>query len=209
MTRLHTAILALAAGPLALALAAAAQTRPAPEAAAIGQAQDRYHAAAQAYVAGDDAAAVREAEAGLALDPGNAKLQQLLDLLRQDPPPEDDGAQDEGENEDGDEQQDGGEEQNSGQDGGAPQPDSEAERDGTDQNQPDDASQEDADPQASGGGREGEDRQGPQPGQGERRESGMSAAQAQRLLDAVGADEELLVSKMRRPGRASRSDRDW
>lgn len=167
-------------------------------------ASDLYHSAAQAYIDGQTEPAIRDAERSLALDPGNEKTQRLLDLLRQDRPPQDgdDGQQDDSsqsDEEDQSEQQDQG-----GQ--GEPEQD-EAERDETRQNRPQDGREDEAD-----SGRE-DDRQRdaqptPQDG-GQPRPAQMSAAQAQRLLDAVAADEELLVERMRRPSRMRRSERDW
>ena len=181
-------------------------------------ATEKYHNAAQAYVAGENEKAVQEAEAGLALDPDNAKLKKLLDLLRQQKPPQDgDEGQQDNESQSGD-QGDKDQESDEGDQKGQndrqrPQGDDEAKRDGTQQNQgqPQDPGQNPND--ARGQNASGQDR--PQPGSptpgdaGQKRAATMSAAEAQRLLDAVGAEEELLVSQMRRPSRMRRSERDW
>ncbi|OZC02994.1 hypothetical protein [Rubricoccus marinus] len=165
-------------------------------------ATEKYHTAAQAHIAGETDRAIQEAEAGLALDPDNAKLKRLLDLLRQQKPPQDgdDGQQDENSEsgDEGDKQQDPG-------DNGQPEQDDQAKRDGTDQDQNKPQDQQDG---ANGSRPNTPPRN--QPGaSGDQRGAQMSQAEAQRLLDAVGAEEELLVSKMRRPTRQRRSERDW
>lgn len=190
MRRLPFLLLLLAA-PLALA-----QLAPDTRAPEASGADDAYHDAAQAYVGGDTETAVQRAEAGLAQDPDHKRLQDLLDLLRQDQPPQDgDGEQDDqaDSGDEGEEDSSEGENQPDDSDQG-PEGEDETERDGTQQDQPE--------PQ------DAESRQRPQqpmPSEGSR----MSEAEAQRLLDAVGSDEELLMSKMRRPNRTRRPERDW
>ncbi|MEL6615986.1 MAG: hypothetical protein AAFQ43_09620, partial [Bacteroidota bacterium] len=127
MRRLPLVLLLLAA-PLALA-------QLSPEASG---ADDRYHTAAQAYVDGEMETAVQNAEAGLALDPDHTRLKDLLELLRQDQPPQDgDGEQDE-EADTGDEGEDEESEGENQPDEGdqGPESDDEAQRDGTQQDQP-------------------------------------------------------------------------
>lgn len=174
-------------------------------------ATDLYHGAAQAYIDGETEQAVREAEQALALDPDNEKIQRLLDLLRQEQPPQndEDGQQDEpqdsGNEGEPDESESDDSQQNQSNEG--EQDREEAERDGTDQSPPDESQADDAQD-----GREDERQPPSEPtpaDTGQPRPTEMSAVQAQRLLDAIAADEELLVEKMRRPMRGRRSDRDW
>ena len=188
---------------LALVAAAASAQRTAQRAAT---ATDRYHEAAQAYVGGDTAAAVQAAESGLRLDPDNQKLRDLLDLLRKDQPPQDgDDGEPDDQSENGD--QDGeGDTQSDRQDPDEPERD-QAEQDQT-RTQPDEPDSE-GDPSAQQPQRP--DRQGgatPQSA-GPPRPGTMSRDQALRLLDAVGAEERLLVEGQRRPSRARRAEKDW
>ncbi|HIG74939.1 MAG TPA: hypothetical protein EYQ24_10295 [Bacteroidetes bacterium] len=187
-------LLAILAAPLALA-----QSASGPDADAL------YHSAAQAYIGGETEAAVRDAERGLALDPGNAKLERLLELLRQQQPPQD-GEQDQDQESDDSDSQDENEPENEQQGDDGPESDDETERDGTQQERQEPNQEADADQ-----GRDDERQRPPSSPSagGERREMQMSAAEAQRLLDAVAADEELLVERMRRPSRQRRSERDW
>lgn len=187
-------LLAILAAPLALA-----QSASGPDADAL------YHSAAQAYIGGETEAAVRDAERGLALDPGNAKLERLLELLRQQQPPQD-GEQDQDQESDGSDSQDENEPEDQQQGDDGPESDDETERDGTQQERQEPNQEADADQ-----GRDDERQRPPSSPSagGERREMQMSAAEAQRLLDAVAADEELLVERMRRPSRQRRSERDW
>ena len=174
-------------------------------------AADLYHRAASAYIGGENEQAVRDAERALAMDPDNARIQQLLDLLRQQQPPQ--NGEGEQENQDNEPQDsDEGEPQDQ-QDGGQnpepPEGDDEAERDGSQQ---DTGQPEEQQPQDEQQGRKDQDRQPGEPtpaDAGQPRPATMSAAEAQRLLDAVAADEELLVEKIRRPTRQRRSERDW
>ena len=173
-------------------------------------ATEYYHNAAKAYVDGETEQAVQQAETGLALDPDNAKLKKLLDLLRQQKPPQDgdDGQQDD-QSDSGDQEgeDDQGQNQQDGQNGERPDSENNAERDGTQQKRDQPQDQQEG---ASGGERDRQRPNQPTPADaGAKSGSQMSAAQAQRLLDAVGAEEELLVSRMRRPSRMRRSDRDW
>ena len=186
--------------PVFLFLVAALLQVPPPGASAA----DRYHAGARAFVEGDDARALQEVEAGLRRAPGDARLQALRDLIQQQDQEQDNSEGDGEANEDGGQQDDAqnsdpnddgppGDEGQSGQD----QPDrprddgQEAERDQTNT----------APPQ---GQREGE----PPPAAAERGE--MSRAQAERILDAVGGEERLLLRELRRaPTQRRRSDKDW
>ena len=185
---------------IALALLAAsvgiAQTRPAGP-----SPSDLYHQGAQLFVDGDDDAALAAVESGLARVPRNARLQALKDLILQNQ--EENEQQDENQDpQDGDGQQnqdsqDGEQEpQDQGddsQDGQQDQRPPEAEQDGTAQ-QP---------PQNPGQGQ-------PQQPQNAGDPDEMTAAQAQRLLDAVGGEERLLLREMQRStGQRRRSDKDW
>ena len=211
--------LALAAAVAAAALAPALAQRAAPA--------DKYHQAAGHYVAGDLAPAEAAARAGLALAPDDPKLQALLDLITQDQDQQDGDQNQDPEGDSGDDGQqpdaepgqdgppDGGQSGDpDGQDDGAPDgdpgsgepDDAQTERDGTDQGRNEsgenDAAQEPGGRPSDGGG---DARQG-EPGTGGQ----MSAAQAERLLDAVGGDERLLLRELQRvQTRGRRGSKDW
>ncbi|MEM1056367.1 MAG: hypothetical protein AAGI52_12650 [Bacteroidota bacterium] len=166
-----------------------------------------YHSAAQAYIEGETEQAVRDAERALSLDPENEKIQKLLDLLRQQQPPDENEEGEQDENPEGQQDEGDPQDQQGGGETEPPEEQNEAERDGTDQDE--------GQPEEQGEAEQGRDqdrqpRDEPTPADtGQRRPAEMSAAQAQRLLDAIAADEELLVEQMRRPTRQRRSDRDW
>ena len=157
---------------------------------------DLYHQGARAFVDGENDAARRAVEAGLAAAPDDARLQALKDLIDQqdqEDDQEDGGQQDQSQNSDPGEQDQDGEQ---GEDGQNP-PD-----------QPEDG---------SGDAEQDQTRTAPpqQTTEGETpppaRERGqMSAAQAERILDAVGGEERLLLRELNRaPSQRSRSDKDW
>ena len=180
MTR---SLLALAA--VALVAQAPPPGQPDPSAA------DLYHQGAQAFVDGDNAAALQAVDAGLGRAPDDARLQALRDLIEQQGQQDDsqDGGQrDPAENAD---PGDGGQEGSEGDEGtGEPGPpeDGEAAADQTRAAPP---------PQ-------GDEAQDAAP-RGE-----MSRAQAERILDAVGGEERLLLRELRRaPTQRPRSDKDW
>ena len=195
-------------------------------------AADQYHDAAGLYIDGEMAAAERAAEAGLAIDPNDAKLQALLERIREDQDQQDQQQSDEGdEGEPNDEQQDPQNEQQS--EGESDQQDSEQQDDGQgEQDQPEDdgsaeseRQDEQQEPeqetdQQNQDGRENE-RQEPsrpqfsedeaEPEDGPAVELGrMSRAEAERILAALRADESaLLRSIQRRPANPRRVERDW
>ncbi|MDT0632401.1 hypothetical protein RQM47_01080 [Rubrivirga sp. S365] len=179
---------------------------------------ETYHEGAQAFIEGDVAAASAAVRAGLQAAPGDEKLQKLRDLIEQEQEEQDQrrgGQQDQdAENEDSEGQRD-----DEGQSGGEgqqqPPEDDEggAERDQTDTQTP----------PPGGGGEEPDDQEGQQSpgrsvgeggptpaGDGAVPEGQMSRAQAERILDAVGGDERLLLRELRRSeARARRTDKDW
>ncbi|MGB3544616.1 hypothetical protein [Rubrivirga sp.] len=163
-------------------------------------ADGRYHQGAQAYVNGDNASALEAVDAGLAFEPDNERLQALRDLIQQDQQEQDQqdgGQQDEAQNSDpGDE----GEEGDEGESGENP-PDEGSEPPPGDGGEAD-ADQTNTEPQDPASGQEG---------QSAPTEAGeMTEAQAQRLLDAVGGEEQLLLRELRRaPTRQRQSDKDW
>ena len=183
---------------LALFLALAATVALAqPQRATGDPAVERYHAGAQAYVNGDMARAKTAVDAGLRAAPNNARLQALRDLLEQEQEQDNQqgGGQDEQQqNPSGGESQES-DEGESGQNQGQPPPDEpEAEQDQT-RTEPQDPGQ------ASEGGT---------PPEGSVEQNEMSRAQAERILDAVGGDERLLLRELRRaPTRGRRTDKDW
>lgn len=192
------------------------------QSAASGDAQANYHEGARLYVDGEMAPAEAAVRAGLALAPDDAKLQALLDLILQDQQDQDgdqnqdsegdsgdDGQEgddpEDGEGEDGEQGSEGDEPQDEG-DGGQPDEPGDAERDGTDQPRNEDGDNDSAETRGARPGEGGDTPDGeaePAPGE-------MSRAQAERLLDAVGGEEQLLLREMRRAGsRLRRGDKDW
>ncbi|PAP78541.1 hypothetical protein [Rubrivirga marina] len=161
---------------------------------------EQYHVGAQAYIDGDNARALQAVEAGLAVAPDDAKLQALRDLLQQQQQEQDqqDGGQpDDAQNQDPGDQGDEGDQGEDGDQSRQPeQPDDggqEAEQDQTRTQQPDEAGSGDAPPQPAS-----------------REPDEMTASQAERILDAVGGEERLLLRELRRaPTQRRRSDKDW
>lgn len=160
---------------------------------------DRYHEGAQAYVGGDNARALEAVNAGLALEPDDARLQALRDLIQQDQQEQD--------------QQDGGQQdqdqQNSDPGESDEQSDESESGEGDSQNDSEEQSEQDAQPDQTNTAPQ-------EPSSGEGGETApveageMTEAQAQRLLDAVGGEEQLLLRELRRaPTRQRRSDKDW
>jgi len=199
MTRIVALLLLLAAAP------AGAQS-----------VADYYHTAAQAYIAGQNAEAEQAAEAGLAIDPTDAKLQALLEKIRERNPDDSGGEQ---EQENADEQQDGEGEQQ--QDAESGEQDPEAEQEGQEeqnqqpegeQQQPEEPS-EPQDQQQGDAGAEGE--QQPQGGGAqsalfEVKPGEMSRTEAERILRAIESDElELLREVQRRRARPRYVEKDW
>ncbi len=166
---------------------------------------DYYHTAAQHYIGGENPQAEAAAEAGLALDPANAKLRALLEKIRE----RNEGTGSQHEQDDADEQQPGEGEQQSGTD-------SEGEQDGGQQpgeQQP----PEDEPPQDEGeaGAESDEPPDDPQGGGGtatpaEVQPGQMSRDEAERILRALQTDElELLRDVQRRRARPRYVEKDW
>ncbi|GAB5537597.1 MAG: hypothetical protein Rubg2KO_38460 [Rubricoccaceae bacterium] len=192
---------------LALAIPVVAQQAP-------SSSPDAYDRAAGLFIDGDSENAEAAAVEGLRASPNDAKLQALLDLIRQQQPPQDGGGGEE-QNDENQEQpedpQDGGEDGSDGQQQQDAPPDERQEA-GQDQTR--------TSPQ-EGEGEESEtpsEPEGAQPGEGSDTpqtevpvpEGQMSAEQASRILDAVGGEERLLLRELRRrPSRMRRSDKDW
>ena len=180
----------------AVALLAQAQT-PRPGASPAAQ----YHTGAQAYIDGDNARALSAVNAGLAVAPDDARLQALRDLIQQQ--------QDEQDNQDGGQQNqqadnsdaaDQGDEGDQGENGDQPPPNQPDEQDGPEAEADQTGTQPPTDPTSG--------EAPPQPQMGEPDE--MTAAQADRILDAVGGEERLLLREIRRaPTQRRRSDKDW
>jgi len=160
---------------------------------------EQYHVGAQAYIDGDNARALQAVETGLAVAPDDAKLRALHDLLeqqQQEQDQQDGGQQGDAQNQDAGDQGDEGDQGEDGEQQRGDQPDDggqEAEQDQTRTQQPDEAGSGDAPPQPAA-----------------REPDEMSAAQAERILDAVGGEERLLLRELRRaPTQRRRSDKDW
>jgi hypothetical protein len=178
---------------------------------------DYYHAAAQAYIDGANADAEQAAVAGLTVDPTDAKLQALLEKIRERNPDDSGGEQ---EQDDAENQEDGeGEQQEDAQSG---EPDPEAEQEGQDeQRQPEGEQRQPEEPsepneQRGDAGAEGE--QEPQTPQGGGTQSApfevepgeMTQTEAERILRAIESDElELLREVQRRRARPRFVEKDW
>jgi hypothetical protein len=184
---------------LALAAPAAAQS-----------VEERYHAAARLYIAGDLAAAEAEAEAALRLAPQHRRLRALLDRIRERAP---DGAgaggpQDEP---DADKPQPG--EGPTGGDEGpeGPSPD-EPPANGDDPGETGAAPDDGREGEMGSEGEAVEGRVG-QPGgvaRGRGAEGGMSADDVERLLRAVEAEEQRVLRDLQRRRAPRRpAERDW
>ncbi len=183
----------LIAAVVLLASVGIAQTRPAGP-----SPSDLYHQGAKLFVDGDDEPALAAVERGLARAPGDARLQALKDLILQS---QEDEPQDENQD-----PQDGDGEQNQDQGGEQDPQDQEPEGDGDDQR-----GQRPPEAERDGTAQQPPQNPGqPQPPQGAGKPDEMTAAQAQRLLDAVGGEERLLLREMQRStGQHRRSDKDW
>lgn len=195
-------------------------------------AADQYHDAAGLYISGDLEAAEQAAEAGLAIDPDDAKLQALLERIRQQQEQQNQQHSDEGdEGEPSDETQNPQNEQRS--EGESDQQDSEQQDDGQgEQDQPQDDGSAESDQQneqqepehqedqQNQAGRENEQQEPNRSQTGEDEATPedptpiqlgrMSRAEAERILAALRADESaLLRSIQRRPASTRRVERDW
>lgn len=184
--------------PLLLSLAVLALLAQAPPPGPPAEA--RYHAGARAFIDGDDARALASVEAGLALAPDDARLRALRDLIQQQQDQQDDQGgdqQDEADEQDAGDQGEDGDQGESGEQPSQEEPPGdegpEAEQDQTRTESPSEAQAGEAPPQPAA-----------------REPDAMTPAQAQRILDAVGGEEQLLLRELRRaPSQRSRSDKDW
>lgn len=159
----------------------------------ITTAEEHYHDAARAYLDGDNDRAEQTAESALTADPGNQKLKNLLDLIRQQQDaPDSNGDDDErDESEESDEQSPSNSDQQNNDD----QP----------RNSDSDQSSEDSPPQGQGqpAGSSESPASEAQPQAGR-----MSRSEAARLLDAIGAEERLLLERIRRQPQRN-PEKDW
>ena len=200
---------------LVLCLASAALAQSVGQGGARVDPAAKYHEGAQAFIAGDVPAASAAVRAGLGAAPGDERLQKLRDLIEQEQEEQDQrrgGQQDQdAENQDTEGQRDdAGQSGGQGQDRPPEEPESGAGRDRTDtQTTPPGDAGEDRDGPEGDGRSVGEG--GPTPPGGEAVPEGrMSRAQAERILDAVGGDERLLLRELRRSQpRGRRTDKDW
>jgi hypothetical protein len=175
---------------------------------------DYYHAAAQAYISGETAEAERAAEAGLAIDPTDAKLQALLEKIRERNPDDSGGEQ---EQQSADQQEDGEGEPQDDSESGEPDPEAEEEGERQSPQQPEEPSQQDPQQEQQGdAGAEGEQQPtnpqggGQQFGEFEVEPGEMTRADAERILRAVESDElELLREVQRRRARPRYVEKDW
>ncbi len=179
---------------------------------------DYYHAAAQLYIGEQNQRAEAAAEAGLALDPDDAKLRALLEKIREQEEGQGGGGQ---QAEDADDRQpgEGDEQQDGGEDGEEPQPDAESpgEQGGEPQpGEPQPRDQPAPDEREADAGAEGDEQPDAQPGDGgtatpfEVPPGEMSRAEAERILRAIQTDElELLRDVQRRRARPRYVEKDW
>lgn len=200
MTRPRLLFAVALAALVALGTAGLAQTSgpaaPRPARASAETPRDLYHRGARLFVDGETDAALTAVDAGLARAPDDARLKALRDLIQQQQ-----DEQDQQDNEQDSQDQDGGEnpdDQDSDEDPGESDP-NDGQESGADA-PPRDPSQGEGQPPAPPASA------GAQPGKpGE-----MTPAQADRILDAVGGQERLLLREIRRsPTGPRRSDKDW
>ncbi|WP_412062142.1 hypothetical protein [Rubrivirga sp. IMCC45206] len=154
------------------------------------QASDLYHTGAQAFIDGDTGRALQAVQAGLALAPDDAKLQALRDLIEQQQDEQDEGGGQQ------DQPQDGGEGDEGEPEGEGDPPPGEGDSDA-------EADQTRTQDQQAGAGEAPAQPTGTQQG-------AMTPEQAERILDAVGGEEQLLLRELRRnPSQRQRSEKDW
>ena len=194
---------------------------------------DYYHDAARLYIGGDNEAAEQAAERGLALAPRDARLQALLDRIRQQEQQQ--SGQGNRQNQQQNENQQSGDQGQPNDESESPpgenqpnDPQGDQDRPEDEQSAPSDRPQEEqAEPQEQEQGGQPQEEQGredeqpadaPRPGDGSAtpedampiQPGQMTRAEAERILNAVGAGEgELLRQVQRRPGRARRVEKDW
>ena len=148
-------------------------------------AAEHYHEAARLYIDGKNAPALAAAEAAVALAPDDARAVALRDLIRKQ--------------QDDQNQQDQQNPSDQNQDGQQPPP-------------PDDSGQNDPqnNPGQNDSGQNGQTPPPPGGDAGQPKPDEMSRDQAERILDAVGGDERLLLRQMRRPpSRVRTNEEDW
>ena len=188
-----------------------------------GGAADAYHRGARLYVDGELGPAEAAVRDGLRRAPDDRKLRDLLDLILQDQENQDG---DQNQDPDGDTGDDGQQGEDGGQDGQPGEPGDQGDAPGQDGQNPDGAPDEPGETERDGtdqgrgetGQNDGADGQGARPGEGGDTPQGeagagagpMSRAQAERLLDAVGGEEQLLLRELTRGReRIRRGDKDW
>ena len=146
-------------------------------------AAERYHEAARLYIGDQNAPALAAAEAAVALAPTNAQAVALRDLIKKKQDQQDQN-QDPQDQDDQNQDSPPKDDPNDGQE--PPKNDPQA---------PDDSPGQTPPPSDNGGQAPGQQ---------------MSPEQAERLLDAVGGDERLLLRQMRRPpSRVRTNEQDW
>ncbi len=174
-------------------------------------AADLYHDAVRLYIDGQREPAEQAALQGLALDPDDARLKALLARIREEQPPRN-GGENPVQNEEREASSQNGDPSRQGQND-AERPDDPA---AADQTRAEPEEEDDA-PEKREPGETGR-RDGARPGEGEATPQGdgpvetgrMTREEAERLLNAVGADEERLLQRMQRQQtRPRRVTRDW
>lgn len=162
----------------------------------IAIAEEHYHEAAQAYLDGDNDRAERTAERGLTANPSNEKIKKLLDLIRQQQDPSagagNDDEQDESEEPSSDNQR---------QDDSSDRREDNQEQENIDSGQ--NAEESPRGEQGRPGGNIDTPSSEAKPASGP-----MTRAEAARLLDAVGAEERLLLERIHRAPTRN-PEKDW
>lgn len=183
--------LALAGALLAvLVLPAQAQT-----------AESHFHTAANQYIGGDNAAALASVNTGLRLAPQDERLNRLKAEIEKQQEQQERQNQQNQENQQGDQQQGQNE---PGEDDGEQGQNQPHQQDPGEQGQ-DEQQQQQGDQPKPESGEEGEQQGRPQPDP-----SKLSPAEAERILQALGNEEETLLRRVAKPQtRARRVEKDW
>ncbi len=159
---------------------------------------EKFHASARLFVAGDTAAAAREAREGLRMAPRDPALRALLAEIERRPPPEPSGTG--GEQDQPPPPEPRGDPGESGQGDGDRQPP---------ERQPGPADESDEGGDEPGPSRPDEGRP-PVPGDGQTRQPGqMTREEAEALLRALGADERRLLRARRQNAVDRHFENDW
>lgn len=168
-------------------------------------AETLFHTAANQYIGGDDAAALASVEAGLRLAPTDARLLRLKEEIQRKREQQQNRNQNQQQQQGDDPQQQGQNQPQQDQDGAEGQP----------PEQQDPGEQGEGDPQQQQGQPDaqpepGESPTGEQPARPQPDPNRLSQAEAERILQALGNEEETLLRRVARPQtRTRRVEKDW